>query len=252
MNRLPALVASILGFAVPLLAETPADVYLLIGQSNMAGRAALTEADREPIEGVFLWNGEGWEPAANPMNRHSTIRKDIKMQRLGPGEGFSKGMRALRPERSVGLVVNAKGGSAIEEWLPGTKFFTEAIARTKAALAAGGELKGIVWHQGEANVARLEKYPGQLAELVAALREELGAGEIPFVAGQIIDRDDQPDRQAFNRALPETVAKIPRCGYASSEGLTDFDDVHFDAPSQRLLGLRYAERMVTLQRAGGK
>ena len=51
-------------------------IYLLIGQSNMAGRAKLEEGDDKPIARCFLLNGEDkWEKATNPLNRYSTIRK---------------------------------------------------------------------------------------------------------------------------------------------------------------------------------
>lgn len=54
-------------------------VYLLIGQSNMAGRAPIAETETAPMQGVYLLNGEDkWEPASNPLNRYSTIRKDLK------------------------------------------------------------------------------------------------------------------------------------------------------------------------------
>jgi hypothetical protein len=45
-----------------------------------------------------------------------------------------------KSKNSIGLVVNAKGGTKIEQWLPGTEFYTEAVKRTKAALEYG-ELK---------------------------------------------------------------------------------------------------------------
>ena len=53
------------------------DVYLLIGQSNMAGRGTLLPTDTlQPLEGVWLLNAEGQpEPAVAPLNKYSTIRK---------------------------------------------------------------------------------------------------------------------------------------------------------------------------------
>src|SRR5689334_5595211 len=43
------------------------DVYLLIGQSNMAGRAPIEEEDKAPVEHAYVLNGsDTWEPATNP------------------------------------------------------------------------------------------------------------------------------------------------------------------------------------------
>ena len=119
-------------------------VYLLIGQSNMAGRAKMTEADAEPIPRAFLLNGEDqWEPASNPLNRHSTIRKGLGMQKLGPASSFAKAMAENDADITIGLVVNAKGGSKIGQWKKGTRFYDEAVRRAKAA-EESGTLKGIV------------------------------------------------------------------------------------------------------------
>ncbi|MDF2375061.1 MAG: sialate O-acetylesterase [Verrucomicrobiales bacterium] len=231
--------------------ERSIDVYLLIGQSNMAGRAELSESDRGPIAGALLFNGEGeWEPAENPLNRFSTIRKDIKMQRMGPGYGFARGMHVLDPGREIGLVVNAKGGSAVAEWQPDQVFFAEAVARTKAALEMPGTtLKGILWHQGEADVSN-ENYLRELAHVIAELRRALDADNVPFVAGQLFAPSDQPARIGFNERLTEIHKYIPDSAYVSSETLTATDTAHFDSPSMRLLGLRYAERMISLRRQG--
>ena len=67
------------------------DVFLLIGQSNMAGRGKLLEADTlKDIKGVWLLNSEGKpEPARNPLNKYSSIRKSYKMQQMSPGYSFA-------------------------------------------------------------------------------------------------------------------------------------------------------------------
>ena len=50
------------------------DVYLCIGQSNMAGRATLVSEVLDTLQNVYLLNGDGdFEPAVNPLNRYSTI-----------------------------------------------------------------------------------------------------------------------------------------------------------------------------------
>ncbi|NQV41652.1 MAG: hypothetical protein HQ506_04780, partial [Candidatus Marinimicrobia bacterium] len=52
-------------------------IYLLIGQSNMAGRAPFTEEESKPMERCFLLDSLGhWQPASNPLNLYSTIRKN--------------------------------------------------------------------------------------------------------------------------------------------------------------------------------
>ncbi len=59
-------------------------IFLLIGQSNMAGRAKIEEQDKVAIPHALLWNiGEKkWEPAIPPYNVHSPSAKNLSMQRL--------------------------------------------------------------------------------------------------------------------------------------------------------------------------
>ena len=70
-------------------------VYLMIGQSNMAGRAPFTEEQSGAIERCYLLNGQDqWEAATNPLNRYSTIRKSLGMQKMNPGYAFAKTVTA--------------------------------------------------------------------------------------------------------------------------------------------------------------
>jgi hypothetical protein len=226
--------------AVEVGADEKPDVYLLIGQSNMAGRAALTEADKAVIDGCVLLNDkDAWEPATNPLNRYSTIRKGLGMQKLGPGYAFAQEMRQANPKATIGLVVNAKGGSRIEQWAKGTKFYTDALRRAKAAQATGN-LKGILWHQGESNEKNPDGYLEKLTKLITDLRADLGVADLPFVAGQV---NKVPK---VNEQIAKLPATVPNTGFVSSDGLTCTDRWHFDPKSANLLGKRYAAEMLKL------
>lgn len=216
-------------------------IYLLIGQSNMAGRAEVGPEHDGEIGRCYLLNGEdAWEVASNPLNRYSTIRKGLNMQRLGPGYSFATAMLEHDEEISIGLVVNAKGGSSIEEWEKGTKFYNEALRRLRAA-AETGTIKGVLWHQGETNAGKPEGYLEKLQQLIADLREDLGMPDLPFIAGQV---NNVPAINEQIAQLPETVSATR---YVRSEGLTCTDRWHFDTRSMLLLGQRYAEQMIALQ-----
>lgn len=215
-------------------------VYLLIGQSNMAGRATVEAEDEAPVERTFLLNAEGeWEPATNPLNRFSSVRKRLALQTLGPGSSFARQMAEHDPEARIGLVVNARGGTRIEEWAPGSELYKEAVRRVHEA-ASSGELKGILWHQGEGN-SNDPEYLGKLAALIRSLREDLGNPALPFVAGQV--EGDRP----VNKLIAQLPAAVPVTAYASSAALKTFDNTHFDSASTRELGRRYALEMVRLQ-----
>lgn len=218
--------------------SSPADVFLLIGQSNMAGRAPLEDSDREAVPGVSLLNADGkWEPAQSPLNRFASNRKVLSMQRMGPGDGFIRRLRALRPDRTIGLIVNARGGSRIEEWGEDQPYYVNTLKRWKRA--GRPKIAGILWHQGEGN-ANDPDYLDKLAKLVARLRSDLNDPAVPFVAGEVYG--DRPVNKLIGK-LPETV---DRTAVVSVESLNVFDGVHFDRKGQLTLGARYADAWIRL------
>jgi len=220
----------------------PKAIFVLIGQSNMAGRAALQPDDGKLIPGVLLLNDRGrWEPAKNPLNRYSTDRKPISMQRIGPGYGFARRLRKAMPECTVGLIVNARGGTSIQQWAKGQPLYENTLKRVKTL--SGKPLAGVIWHQGEAN-ANDADYLDRLQQFIRDRRRDLGQPDLPFIAGQIAK--DSP----VNRHIADLPGRVPRTAYAESDGLKVFDGVHFDRDSQILLGERYAEAYLKLVESG--
>ncbi|MDE6080004.1 MAG: sialate O-acetylesterase [Duncaniella sp.] len=237
-------------------AETPSDfdVYLLIGQSNMAGRGPLEARDTtEIIDGVWLLNAEGVpEPAVAPLNKYSTIRKDLSMQGYNPGNEFGAVMHR-ETGRPILLVVNARGGSHIAEWQPdkANSYFSDAVKRTRQALECG-TLKGILWNQGETDVQRkTPDYPGQFLTMITALRTALAADSVPVVIGQVGRWNWAPEEDIarFNDSIvPATTRLVPLCSYVNSEGLErrfkNERDPHYSRAAQIELGRRYSEAIL--------
>jgi hypothetical protein len=226
------------------------EIYLLIGQSNMAGRAPIETQDEVAVVGCELFRNPGdWVPAANPLNLFSTIRKDVVHQKLNPGYGFALRMRELRPDLSLGLVVNARGGTAISEWAKGTTYYNDAVSRTKAAIADNGRLAGILWHQGESDGSSTNSYMGKLTNLIANLRFDLDAPDLPFIAGLV--EMDEANYPGTPRAINEIIIQLPsvvsNTAVASSVGLGTIDGTHFDSAGQRELGRRYADALLSLE-----
>ncbi len=221
-------------------------IYLLIGQSNMAGRAAIEIQEIDTLKNVYLYTGivnKEWEKAANPLNKYLSVRKKLSMQKLGPGYSFAAKMANFQSDKTIGLVVNAKGGTSIGLWKPGSEFYKEAIVRTKKAMQFG-VLKGVLWHQGESDASKYEAYLPQLVELIKALRSDLNAPNLPFVAGQL--SNDKPGRSGFNEIIQQLPQHIDHVSVVTTENTSTIDSTHFDAASQRLLGSRYATEMIKL------
>ena len=248
----------ILPIAIGRAEELPKlDLFLCIGQSNMAGVAPFDEklGDSKPIPNVYLFDDKGqWIPATNPLNRFSSIRSWDG--RMSPAFSFAKHYATVT-KRPVGLIVNARDGSTLEEWLKQSKDEKRLYEKTlKRALEAKqyGTFKAILWHQGEGNRRRANSYPDQLKTFVRDLRNDLGDSMLLFVAGEI--RRDYPGwfgdtNVAFNEMIRGIDSFLEYTAVVSSDGLRPIDgnkkNPHFDRISTIILGMRYAETVIKYQ-----
>lgn len=231
-------------------------LYLLMGQSNMAGRGL--------IEGEFVTEGDPrvftltkaneWTHAKHPLHWE---KPNPNGSAVGPGLAFGISMaKDAKKNVKIGLVPCAVGGSSIEEWDPGaykavnnTHPYDDAIVRINIAKKAG-IIKGIIWHQGEAN-STPERSPGYLEKLkifVERIRNAVGDPNLPFILGEIGRDGFRESYKIINAELQKVPGMIHNTALASSEGLVHKgDSVHFDSPSAQKFGMRYAEKMKEVQ-----
>jgi hypothetical protein len=228
------------------------ELFLLIGQSNMAGRGVVEDQDKQPIAGVWMLDKElEWKPAVDPMHFDKPA-----IIGAGLGRSFARTLLRLEPNAQIGLIPAAFGGTSLEEWAPGGKLFNDAVARTKAALKSG-RLRGILWHQGEADSSEAGKatsYSERWVRFITALRSEVG--DVPVVVGQLgefFGKKGESLAGVVNDQLASLPRKASRVAFVSSEGLTHKgDDVHFDSPSLREFGRRYAHAYLQLDAKWGE
>lgn len=245
-------------FEKELLPLIEFDIYLMIGQSNCAGRGYMIESDTTNIiPDIWLLNAEGLpEPAKAPFNRYSNIRKDMSMQMIGPAVGFAPMIRE-KTGRNILIIQNAKGGSGLWEWQnedsSAVTFLDSTLMRAVPALKYG-KLKGIVWHQGEtdtSNGTAGDIYVSRFSKMIARLREAMGVGtEVPVIVGELGQWEWEKKEliDAFNdETLPRLTEVVPNCHKVESDGLecrsSDHSDPHFSRASNIELGRRYAEAM---------
>ena len=229
-------------------------LFLLVGQSNMAGRGIVAPQDKIPDPRVLMLSQAGeWVPAVDPMHFDKPAVVGV-----GLGRSFAVAVAEANPGVTIGLIPCAVGGSPIDAWRPGVFYepthshpWDDALRRAKLALQAG-TLQGILWHQGEADstVALAPAYEAKLHDLIDRLRAELGAPDLPFVAGQLGRFEGSPWDDAKGRvdqALRDLPRKVPHTAFVSAEGLKDKGDkIHFDSDSYREFGRRYAEAFLGL------
>lgn len=232
------MMAMMAGVGVFAAAKEPEDMklFLLIGQSNMAGRGVVEAQDRVPHPRVFMLTKRySWAPAVDPMHYDKP-----DLIGVGLGSTFARVIADENPDAVIGLIPAAFGGSSLEEWRPGHYLYNNAVDRAREAMKQG-KLVGILWHQGESDAGTelAVTYPERFAAMIAQLRKDLGAEDVPVVVGEIGHFVENV--VAINEALRKVPGVVAGSACVTSAELTDKGDaLHFDSASLREFGRRYA------------
>ena len=231
----------------PLPAKDKFHLFLLVGQSNMAGRGAVEAQDSVVNPRVLMLSKDGkWVLAMDPMHF------DKPSAGVGLGKTFGKIIADANPGVTIGLIPCAVGGSPIDTWKPGVFYpatkshpWDDTVKRVELALPAG-TLKGILWHQGESDAQPIlaETYAAKLHDLVTRLRDLVKSPNMPFIAGQMGMFEGvpwSPEMVLVDQAHRELPKQVPHTAFVTAEGLHHKGDkVHFDSAAYRELGKRYA------------
>jgi len=278
--------------ALPGEPDEPFDNIL---QLNVTGNDSSNFAEAEDFSlAPSLYNiGEPLTRAVDPL--HTGFNSSIngkEGQRIGFGLSFAKSA-ALSTNNDIYLVPAAwsdtgfcsrvtnrftgMGWNATEPTNPnlsGTLLHDRAIARTNITLSeTGGILRGILWHQGEAdseNASCSSSYGANLSELAESLRSNIiedargpaarGAqSDVPFIVGTMSKGADSRDNQLPFSATKLQVdavhrnvsALIPNSGFVNADDLVppaypcgEGSCVHFGAAALREMGNRYYRELI--------
>jgi hypothetical protein len=218
--------------------------FLMIGQSNMAGRGYLK--DVKPIfdeQIKMLVNGR-WQTMTEPINF------DRPTSGIGLAASFAGAWRLENQQEQIGLIPCADGGTSLDDWAVGGALFDHAVCLAMLAKRSS-TLSGILWHQGENDsfAGHSAFYYDKLSVIVDAFRRELDVPHIPFIAGGLGDflssgpyGDYFTEYDAVNQALQKFAETKPDCYFVTATGLTANEDgLHFDAVSLRKFGIRYSK-----------
>ncbi|MEE1013541.1 MAG: sialate O-acetylesterase [Clostridia bacterium] len=225
--------------------------FLMMGQSNMAGRGIIGEVPPIVNEHCFMLRNGMWRPMGDPVNpdRQLSFRHGIS-----PAVSFAEAY-AKHFGEDVGLIPCADGGSCLDQWQPGEPFYDNAVNQARLAMRSS-ELAGILWHQGEQDSYSLENialYHDKFMYMFETLKRDLVIEEIPLMIGELGEFVDGFQNGRFryfrmtNRTLKGLSEEIPQAGFVSARGLTCNEDcVHFNARSQREFGRRYFQVYLTI------
>ena len=268
-KRLPLLLF-LLTALVPGAPAAQYDLWLLAGQSNMDGRGKakdLPAAEREAVPGVSIFyrnplaSSERFCPLAPGFSWPPGYRGKLPSEAFGPELSFARALRKGAPDVPLALIKGSRGGSSLRtDWRLGEpdqpktqgecyRCFVETWKLATAALAADGStfrLRGLLWHQGEADSGLSQAdYLDLLTRFIARVRADVGRAELPVLIGEVYDNGKRDNVRAAQRQAAEA---IPHTVFVSAAGLQTFDNgTHFDAASQVTLGERFAAAALALK-----
>ena len=260
-------------------------LVLLAGQSNMAGRGYAGPDDLTEIPGLLMIRPDGkWQSAVEPITKDRPFvgtfqasgekvvgndpfetvlpEGDQKVCGVGPGRTFGRLLAEKNPERIVGLIPCAVGGTSIGAWMPGGEDdwdpgnypYDNAVKKAREAQKSG-KIVAILWHQGETD-SKLQTpdYTEKLRTVIRNFRKDLALEpEVPFIAGDMASFYEErigAHIAIVDGALEELDREDPFFTYVQTKDLNHRGDrLHFDTDSQHELGRRYFE---AFQKFSGK
>nr|WKN34898.1 sialate O-acetylesterase [Tunicatimonas sp. TK19036] len=226
-------------------------VFLLAGQSNMAGRGEVAPVDTIPHERIFSINPDGEIVyAKEPLHYY-----EPNLTGLDCGLSFGKTLIDHLPDSvSLLLLPTAVGGSAIQQWLgDSTHRQVRLLSNFREKVAIGqryGRIKGVLWHQGENDATEegIPHYQQRLTELIAIFRDLAQNEELPVVLGELGSYSRNPENWLrLNQEIHAYANQNPQAAVVYTQDLPGKDDyLHFTAEGQRELGKRFAQEYLKL------
>lgn len=253
-------------------------IYLCFGQSNMEGNATVPDNEKQVSDRFkMMYTGNGcnqcgrkkgqWYTAVPPLARCFHWNNGG----FGPVDYFGRTLvEKLDENITVGVIVVACGGADIQlfekdgyesylrscaSWLRnyandyGGNPYGRMIDMAKLA-QEDGVIKGILLHQGETNNGQ-QNWPNRVKSIYEGILSDLGltGQDIPLLVGET--RHDGACSM-HNSVIAKVPSVIPNSYVVSAEGCQSAgDEFHFSVAGYKLLGQRYAEKMLeALEKSG--
>jgi sialate O-acetylesterase len=270
--------------------QSPIDVWVLAGQSNMEGCAWLQGA-LAPDERVWAFGSAGqWSIAKDPLHWfwesitpvHQELRRagmtmadrqisddewaqrERATRKTGAGLGIAFGkLMADSTGKRIGLIAAAHGGTSLEQWNPlyksmgGHSLYGAMLERIRLA---GGTLRGILWYQGESDATLIDlanSYERRFDEWIAAVRADTGIPDLPVIAVQIGRVIEPPSREGIwpgwdivREAQRTLPHRVSNAMVTTSVDLPLVDLIHIDTMGLIRLGKRMARLAIAGKQIG--
>lgn len=229
-------------------------VFIMAGQSNMAGRGFVEPQDTLPNKRILtIDKSMKWIYAKEPLHFY-----DPSVSGLDCGMSFAKKLLdSISQGISIAVIPCAVGGSSIEQWINNEPFRGVTLLdnfKDKVGFAKDyGIVKGIIWHQGESNAKSklIPKYSQRLDSLINKFRFLVKNDTLPIILGELGSYSKPTEKQmrwdSINTVIQNIAWKDKNIDLVKTRDLKHKgDNVHFDSESQRILGERYAKKYLEI------
>ena len=247
-------------------------IYICFGQSNMEGNAQWEAQDVGNVDPRFqmLATCNFTSPKRTLGNWYTAECPIVSpVGKLGPSDYFGRTMVQELPDKKIGVIAVAMGGSPIEmfdkdlyeqklkdnptEWWAtlakqyyGGNPYGRIIEMAKKAQEVG-VIKGILLHQGESNNGD-EKWPGMVKKIYMDMLHDLGlrASDVHIFVGETEYENMGGGCSWHNHVVAKIPEVIPTGHVVSAEGIpgNGTDPWHFSAAGYRTFGKRYAAKVL--------
>ena len=221
-------------------------LFLLIGQSNMAGRGELNELPEITDRRCKMLRNGRFQPMHEPIVFDRPLNC-LYHSGTNLAASFAKAYAEIFDEE-VGLIPCADGGTTLARWQPGEILYDHAVFLARLGMRSG-ELAGILWHQGEAECSvpeRASTYAERFLPIITQMKEDVGCPGVPVLMGELgyylSEFGDGHIRywKVVNEQLHKIADENPGFAVVSAAGLAPkADGLHFSTASLRTFGERY-------------
>jgi hypothetical protein len=250
-------------------AKTDVPLFLLSGQSNMAGMqapysSALTEEQKKKVDNVKIY--QATEGAY--LNKWSTLGPGFGSDKnnIGPELFFGRTLSDSMPDIKIALIKDSRSGTPLGQssgWLPPSSggpgtLYKNMMTHIDAALKAFNDAfdtskyaprwAGFVWLQGEndaMNQSQANKYEENLSNLIKDIRKKAEADSMPAIIPMIDIQSSWTHNSIVRAAEIAVTTKLVNVDTMDTHGLPT-NKIHYTAKGHITIGTVCAQRWLAM------
>ncbi|RYY69522.1 MAG: hypothetical protein EOO13_09285 [Chitinophagaceae bacterium] len=191
-----------------------------------------------------------------PLTFYGTAQHTVQNDKISFGTIFLSryydSLQLKYPGRKIELLLVPCGAASSgwndsqypgNSWRTDELYFKDLTERIKWVMNNGYQIDAVLWHQGETDaLGNTYNYNDLLRNFIQSIRDFAGNDKLPFITGELLQSwvaSNAPNSVNMQNNIDQLGNEIPYTYTVSSNGLSSFDPIHFDADAHVELGKRY-------------